>query len=145
MTCSVVQHGQNTLGPLMKLVHQLQCLCSISLSRQPISGSKLDLLSFLNFPQGGMIVLSNKHNCNSVLSQSWTNIRTKLPSDRQTDKDKDQNVFKSIAHQKCQSAFTSMFLHATQRAELHGGFAFSYCTGSIRFSVIWTNLVASNS
>lgn len=66
---SVVQHGQNTLGPLMVLTHQVQCLCSILLNRQPISGSKLDLLSFLNFPQGRMILLSNKHNCCSPSSQ----------------------------------------------------------------------------
>lgn len=65
---SVVKHGQNTLGPLMMLTHQVQCLCSLSLKRQPISGSKLDLLSFLNFPWGCMILLPNKHNGDSLSS-----------------------------------------------------------------------------
>lgn len=45
----------------MILTHQVQCLCSVSLNRQTISASKLDLLSFLNFPQGRMILLYNKH------------------------------------------------------------------------------------
>lgn len=66
---SVLQRGQNTLGPLTMLTHQVWCLCSVSLNRQPISGPKLDLLSFLNFPEGRVILLSNKHDCKSLSSR----------------------------------------------------------------------------
>ena len=66
---SVLQRGQNTLGPLTMLTHQVWCLCSVSLNRQPISGPKLDLLSFLNFPEGRVILLSNKDDCNSLSSR----------------------------------------------------------------------------
>lgn len=52
----------------MMLTHLVRCLRSISPNRQLISGSKLDLLSFLNFPQGCVILLSNKHKCNSLSS-----------------------------------------------------------------------------